>query len=133
MRVDPENDQATERKATGRRSCSAVGSNGGHAPAGCTHSTVDRIEPEARFLQRRLQEFMRSRARHGEPGTCWWCGRRSWWRSRAFPDVVRCGNCSPPAPGVAVEWLEKAPAIAAGEKLDPFDPKVCLSRGGANP
>jgi hypothetical protein len=43
------------------------------------------------------------------PGSrpCCWCGRREWWRSKAWPDLVRCGWCSPPAPGVQVEWLNK--------------------------
>jgi len=40
-------------------------------------------------------------------GPCYWCGRRAWWRSVLWPDVLRCGNCHPPAPGVAVEWLDR--------------------------
>jgi hypothetical protein len=105
MRPDTKNDQGPKRKAAGRVHPAATTCKGGVAPAGYAHSIADRIEPEGGFLQRRLQRFIRDRARYGEPGTCWWCGRRTWWRSRAFPDVVRCGFCSPPAPGVAVEWL----------------------------
>jgi len=45
-----------------------------------------------------------------DPGTCWNCGRRAWWRSVEWPDVLRCGNCHPPAPGVAVEWLNRKEA-----------------------
>ncbi len=45
---------------------------------------------------------------------CWWCGQREWWRSKAWPDVVRCGWCSPPAPGVPVDWLNRSKACAPG-------------------
>ena len=66
---------------------------------------VDRITPKAGFLQRRLQEFIRSRAGPGDPGICWFCRHRVWWRPLALPDVLRCGSCSPPVPGLAVEWI----------------------------
>ncbi len=46
-------------------------------------------------------------------GPCWWCGRRGWWRSVAWPDVVRCGWCHPPASGSRVEWLNRE--VAATE------------------
>ena len=52
--------------------------------------------------------------RRGE-GPCWWCGRRDWWQSVRWSDVVRCGNCHPPAPGVAVEWLARPQVGPAGE------------------
>lgn len=40
-------------------------------------------------------------------GACYWCGRSDWWRSKAWPDVIRCGNCCPPAPWVPVDWLNR--------------------------
>jgi hypothetical protein len=53
-----------------------------------------------------LPMFPRVATRPGT-GPCGWCGRSEWWRSILCPDVVRCGWCSPPAPGVAVEWLSR--------------------------
>jgi hypothetical protein len=85
------------------------------APAGqCEplHPSGGEIEPEAGFLQRRLRRFLRARAQRGTRAPCWWCGHTSWWRSLAMPDVVRCGFCSPPAPGVAAEWLGEVEAIS---------------------
>jgi len=85
------------------------------APAGQSESLYPargEIEPEAGFLQRRLQAFVQARAQYGPLGTCWFCGHGTWWRSAAFPDVVRCGFCSPPAPGVPVEWLGGGGAIS---------------------
>jgi hypothetical protein len=52
-----------------------------------------------------------------EDGPCQWCGRREWWQSQAWPDVLRCGRCSPPAPGVAVEWLRRPEAGPAGKSV----------------
>jgi hypothetical protein len=105
-------------KAAGGGVEDAASDNHGFPPAGFVHSMVDRSEPEAGFLLKRLQAFLRARAQHGPLGTCWFCGRRTWWRSAAVPDVVRCGFCSPPAPGVAVEWLGDGGAIS-GEMPGP--------------
>jgi len=40
-------------------------------------------------------------------GACWWCGRRDWWRSVTWPDVVRCGWCHPPVSAPGIEWLNR--------------------------
>jgi hypothetical protein len=110
--------RASEKKAAGRLHAAAATCKGALPPAGCAHSTplVDRIEPEAGFLQRRLEQFVR--ARRGGRAACFWCGHGTWWRSLAFPDVVRCGRCSPPAPGVAVQWLTEGGGIS-GEMPGP--------------
>jgi hypothetical protein len=52
-----------------------------------------------------------------EDGPCCRCGRRDWWQSQAWPDVVRCGWCSPPAPGVAAEWLSRPGTDPAGKSV----------------
>jgi len=69
-------------------------------------------------------------ARRGE-GPCWWCGWRDWWRSVHWPDVVRCGNCHPPAPGVAVEWLNRPQAGPAGEPAH-GGPRGCVPAGSVD-
>jgi len=64
-------------------------------------------------------------------GPCYWCGRRDWWRSVHWPDVVRCGNCHPPAPGVAVEWLDRSQAGPAGEAAY-GGPRGCAASGSVD-
>ena len=43
---------------------------------------------------------------------CGWCGRRDWWRSVTWPDVVRCGWCHPPLSGPGIEWLNRGEAAS---------------------
>jgi hypothetical protein len=103
-------------ETAGQRSLSGFATGSpevGSSPAGRGNCSVNFIELEAAFRRRRLVEFIRSRARPGDLGICYWCRRRVWWRSVAVPSVVRCGFCSPPAPGIAVEWLEGGPGTSA--------------------
>ena len=72
------------------------------------------------------------RATLPEPSSaCPWCGRRDWWRSRVWPDVVRCGWCSPPASGVAAEWLNRPEAGPAGESVAPVA-RNCVPAGSVD-
>lgn len=64
-----------------------------------------------------LAAYFPAFASRPEDGPCPWCGRRDWWRSQAWPDVVRCGRCSPPAPGVSVVWLNRPEAGPAGKSV----------------
>jgi len=47
---------------------------------------------------------------------CCWCGRSVWWRSRLWPDVVRCGWCSPPAESGLVEWIGEPKSSGANPR-----------------
>ena len=64
-------------------------------------------------------------------GPCPWCGRREWWRSRTWPDVVRCGWCSPPVPGVPVERLNRSEVGPAGESIAQ-EPSGCVPAGSVD-
>ncbi len=64
-------------------------------------------------------------------GACPWCGRRDWWRSKAWPDVVRCGWCSPPAPGVAVVWLSRPESGPVGKSVAQ-EAGCCVPAGSAD-
>jgi hypothetical protein len=68
---------------------------------------------------------------HAGLAACSWCGRRQWWRSQAWPDVVRCGWCSPPVPGLPVEWLDRSEAGPI-EKPVTQEAGCCVSAGSVN-
>jgi hypothetical protein len=57
-----------------------------------------------------------------EDRVCSWCGRREWWQSKAWPDVVRCGWCSAPAPGAPVVWLNR---LEGGPMVKPVTQEAC--------
>jgi len=78
-----------------------------------------------------LAAYFPGSVRRVEDGPCQWCGRREWWRSKAWPDVVRCGWCSPPAPGVAVEWLSR-PEAGPAEKSVAQEAGCCVSAGSVD-
>lgn len=64
-----------------------------------------------------LAAYFPGSGHRAEDGPCPWCGQREWWQSLVWPDVVRCGWCSPPAPGVAVERLRRPEAGPVGESV----------------
>jgi hypothetical protein len=66
-----------------------------------------------------------------EGGRCDWCGRSDWWRSKAWPDVVRCGWCFPPVPGLPVEWLNRSEAGPV-EKPLAQEAGCCVSAGSVD-
>jgi len=49
-------------------------------------------------------------------GPCGWCGRRDWWRSVRWSDVVRCGWCHAPASDGPVEWLNRLEVCPAEKR-----------------
>ena len=44
----------------------------------------------------------------GSPRTWGRCGHSRWWRTKGTAGLPTCGVCHPPAPGLAVVWLESA-------------------------